>query len=162
MVAEGYPNKTIAAVLDISSWTVCTHMRRMFAKLNVRSRAAMVAKLLEERSAAAKEQKAKVSSISSRPSETNPTSTVEEILFPCEPEGLLHVDLSSMLLQFFLRIVSAAHSDSAAIVNVGWQSPRKGRLHSDKKEIGMIHERCSLLTTELRGGSIAVGSDDMA
>jgi len=49
MVAEGYPNKTIAAVLDISSWTVCTHMRRMFAKLNVRSRAAMVAKLLEER-----------------------------------------------------------------------------------------------------------------
>ena len=49
MVAEGYPNKTIAAVLDISSWTVCTHMRRIFAKLNVRSRAAMVAKLLEER-----------------------------------------------------------------------------------------------------------------
>ena len=49
MVAEGYPNKTIAAVLDISSWTVCTHMRRMFAKLNVRSRAAMVARLLEER-----------------------------------------------------------------------------------------------------------------
>ena len=49
MVAEGYPNKTIAAVLDISSWTVCTHMRRIFAKLNVRSRAAMVARLLEER-----------------------------------------------------------------------------------------------------------------
>lgn len=48
MVAEGYPNKTIAAVLDISLWTVCTHMRRMFAKLNVRSRAAMVARLLEE------------------------------------------------------------------------------------------------------------------
>ncbi len=49
MVAEGYPNKTIAAVLDISSWTVCTHMRRIFAKLNVRSRAAMVARLLEEK-----------------------------------------------------------------------------------------------------------------
>lgn len=49
MVAEGYPNKTIAAVLDISLWTVCTHMRRMFAKLNVRSRAAMVARLLEDR-----------------------------------------------------------------------------------------------------------------
>ena len=48
MVAEGYPNKTIAAVLDISSWTVCTHMRRIFAKLNVRSRAAMVARLLED------------------------------------------------------------------------------------------------------------------
>jgi DNA-binding NarL/FixJ family response regulator len=48
MVAEGYPNKTIAAVLDISSWTVCTHLRRIFAKLNVRSRAAMVARLLEE------------------------------------------------------------------------------------------------------------------
>ena len=49
MVAEGYPNKTIAAVLDISAWTVCTHLRRIFAKLNVRSRAAMVARLLEER-----------------------------------------------------------------------------------------------------------------
>ena len=47
MVAEGHPNKTIAAVLEISSWTVCTHMRRIFAKLNVRSRAAMVARLLE-------------------------------------------------------------------------------------------------------------------
>ncbi|HKY04642.1 MAG TPA: LuxR C-terminal-related transcriptional regulator, partial [Blastocatellia bacterium] len=37
MIAEGYPNKTIAAVLDISSWTVCTHLRRIFAKLCVHS-----------------------------------------------------------------------------------------------------------------------------
>ena len=49
MVAEGYPNKTIAAVLDISSWTVCTHLRRIFSKLGVRSRASMVARLLEDR-----------------------------------------------------------------------------------------------------------------
>ena len=48
MVAKGYPNKMIAAVLDISSWTVCTHLRRMFAKLAVNSRAAMVARLHEE------------------------------------------------------------------------------------------------------------------
>lgn len=48
MVAAGYPNKTIAAVLDISSWTVGTHLRRVFAKLGVGSRAAMVARLLEE------------------------------------------------------------------------------------------------------------------
>ncbi len=48
MVAEGYPNKTIAEVLDISCWTVGTHLRRIFAKLGVRSRAAMVARLLEE------------------------------------------------------------------------------------------------------------------
>ena len=47
MVAKGYPNKTIAAVLEISSWTVSTHLRRMFAKLGVTSRAAMVARLLE-------------------------------------------------------------------------------------------------------------------
>lgn len=47
MVAAGYPNKTIAAVLDISSWTVGTHLRRVFAKLGVGSRAAMVARLLE-------------------------------------------------------------------------------------------------------------------
>jgi len=49
MVADGYPNKTIAAVLDISSWTVGTHLRRIFAKLGVSSRAAMVARLLEDR-----------------------------------------------------------------------------------------------------------------
>ena len=48
MVASGYPNKTIAAVLDISSWTVGTHLRRVFAKLGVGSRAAMVARLLED------------------------------------------------------------------------------------------------------------------
>ncbi len=48
MVAEGYPNKTIAAVLDISSWTVGTHLRRIFAKLGVRTRASMVARLLED------------------------------------------------------------------------------------------------------------------
>lgn len=49
MVAKGYPNKTIAAVLEISAWTVCTHLRRIFAKLGVGSRAAMVAKLMEDR-----------------------------------------------------------------------------------------------------------------
>ena len=48
MVAEGHPNKVIAAVLSISSWTVCTHLRRIFAKLRVGSRAAMVARLLEQ------------------------------------------------------------------------------------------------------------------
>jgi DNA-binding CsgD family transcriptional regulator len=48
MVAQGYPTKTIAAVLDISSWTVSTYLRRIFAKLGVRSRAAMVARVLEE------------------------------------------------------------------------------------------------------------------
>ena len=50
MIAKGYPNKTIAAVLDISAWTVCTHIRRVFAKLGVGSRAEMVAKLLEKKS----------------------------------------------------------------------------------------------------------------
>lgn len=49
MVAGGLPNKTIAAVLEISSWTVGTYLRRMFAKLGVSSRAAMVAKVMENR-----------------------------------------------------------------------------------------------------------------
>jgi DNA-binding CsgD family transcriptional regulator len=48
MVAKGYPNKVIARVLEISSWTVSTHLRRIFAKLNVSTRASMVAQLLEE------------------------------------------------------------------------------------------------------------------
>ena len=45
LVARGYPNKVIAGILEISSWTVGTHLRRIFAKLNTNSRAAMVAKL---------------------------------------------------------------------------------------------------------------------
>jgi DNA-binding CsgD family transcriptional regulator len=48
MVAKGHPNKAIAGVLNISSWTVCTHLRRIFAKLGVTSRAAMIARLAEE------------------------------------------------------------------------------------------------------------------
>ena len=48
MVAKGHPNKLIAAILDISSWTVSTYLRRIFAKLGVTSRAAMVAKLHEQ------------------------------------------------------------------------------------------------------------------
>ncbi|MBZ5613243.1 MAG: helix-turn-helix transcriptional regulator [Acidobacteriia bacterium] len=47
MVGLGHPNKVIADVLNISSWTVCTHLRRIFHKLGVSSRAAMVARLLE-------------------------------------------------------------------------------------------------------------------
>ena len=47
MVALGRQNKVIAAVLNISSWTVCTHLRRIFAKLGVTSRAAMVAKVAD-------------------------------------------------------------------------------------------------------------------
>ena len=45
MVAKGYTNKTVAAVLEISCWTVDTHIRRIFGKLGVRSRSAMVARL---------------------------------------------------------------------------------------------------------------------
>ena len=48
MVAKGYANKSIASVLDISSWTVSSHLRRIYAKLGVSSRAAMVARLLEK------------------------------------------------------------------------------------------------------------------
>lgn len=47
MIARGHPNKTIAIVLDISCWTVGTHIRRIFAKLGVASRAAMIAQLMK-------------------------------------------------------------------------------------------------------------------
>jgi DNA-binding NarL/FixJ family response regulator len=46
MIAKGYPNKIIASVLEISVWTVSTHLRRMFAKLGVTSRAALVTNLI--------------------------------------------------------------------------------------------------------------------
>lgn len=41
-VALGYSNKQIANRLQISEWTVSTHLRRTFIKLGVDSRAAMV------------------------------------------------------------------------------------------------------------------------
>ena len=49
MIAKGYPNKTIASVLEISVWTVSTHLRRIFAKLGVTSRTAMVTTMFKSR-----------------------------------------------------------------------------------------------------------------
>jgi DNA-binding CsgD family transcriptional regulator len=43
LVAMGRANKQIASELGISEWTVSTHLRRIFSKLGVDSRAAMVA-----------------------------------------------------------------------------------------------------------------------
>jgi DNA-binding CsgD family transcriptional regulator len=42
LVADGRVNKQIADQLNISEWTVATHIRRIFAKLGVDNRAAMV------------------------------------------------------------------------------------------------------------------------
>lgn len=43
LVADGATNRAIARSLEISLWTVSTHMRRIFTKLGVSSRAEMVA-----------------------------------------------------------------------------------------------------------------------
>ncbi|MBF2027365.1 MAG: helix-turn-helix transcriptional regulator [Oscillatoriales cyanobacterium C42_A2020_001] len=48
LIAQGLPNKCIGSVLKISPCTVSTHLRRIFVKLGVTSRAAMVARLMEE------------------------------------------------------------------------------------------------------------------
>ena len=42
LIALGQPNKQIMDKLHISEWTVSTHLRRIFAKLGMHSRAAMV------------------------------------------------------------------------------------------------------------------------
>jgi DNA-binding CsgD family transcriptional regulator len=42
LVAQGHATKNIAFRLQISEWTVATYLRRIFAKLNVDSRASMV------------------------------------------------------------------------------------------------------------------------
>lgn len=48
LIIKGLPNKTIAVVLNISRWTVGTYVKRIFAKLNVNTRAELVAKVLQE------------------------------------------------------------------------------------------------------------------
>ena len=48
MVAHGRTNQAIATSLEISVWTVSTHLRRIFARLAVSSRAEMVARLLAD------------------------------------------------------------------------------------------------------------------
>jgi DNA-binding NarL/FixJ family response regulator len=48
LIAKGLPNKAISEVLDISPWTVATHLRRIFTKLDVGCRAEMVACLMTE------------------------------------------------------------------------------------------------------------------
>ena len=47
LVASGLTNKEIGAVLEISEWTVSTHLRRVFGKLEVHSKVAMVAQILD-------------------------------------------------------------------------------------------------------------------
>jgi DNA-binding CsgD family transcriptional regulator len=42
LIAVGWSNKQVAHQLGISEWTVSAHLRRIFIKLNVDSRAAMV------------------------------------------------------------------------------------------------------------------------
>ncbi|HEU5238132.1 MAG TPA: LuxR C-terminal-related transcriptional regulator, partial [Pyrinomonadaceae bacterium] len=48
LVAQGKTNAQIAKTLGVSSWTVGMHLRRIFAKLSVNSRTAMVARLIEK------------------------------------------------------------------------------------------------------------------
>jgi DNA-binding CsgD family transcriptional regulator len=48
LVAQGHPTKAIARHLGISIWTVATHLRRIFARLGVGSRAAMIARLFQD------------------------------------------------------------------------------------------------------------------
>ena len=47
LVSKGRVNKQIADQLSLSEWTVATHLRRIYAKLGVRTRAAMVARIVK-------------------------------------------------------------------------------------------------------------------
>ena len=60
LVARGLPTKRIADMLHITDFTVATHLRRAYAKLNVGNRAAMVyrcASLLDELREAGRERR---------------------------------------------------------------------------------------------------------
>jgi DNA-binding CsgD family transcriptional regulator len=53
LIAQGLPNKRIAAELQISPWTVSDHLKAIFAKTGVRSRSELMALVLGRRRAAA-------------------------------------------------------------------------------------------------------------
>ena len=55
LVAAGNVNKQVADVLRISEWTVSTHLRRIFAKLGVDTRAAMVSRCFDAITASTKD-----------------------------------------------------------------------------------------------------------
>lgn len=46
LVVRGLTNKEIALALDISHWTVATHLRRIYDKTRVKRRAALIAVLV--------------------------------------------------------------------------------------------------------------------
>lgn len=48
MVCEGHGNKRIADRLHLSEWTVSSYLRRIYGKLGVHTRAAMVARVVAE------------------------------------------------------------------------------------------------------------------
>jgi DNA-binding CsgD family transcriptional regulator len=48
LVMKGLPTRGIAQLLDISPWTVSTHLRRIFLKLGVNSRPEMVALIFQQ------------------------------------------------------------------------------------------------------------------
>lgn len=48
LVGEGCSDKQIAERLHLSSWTISSYLRRIFCKLGVHTRAAMVARLLRD------------------------------------------------------------------------------------------------------------------
>jgi DNA-binding CsgD family transcriptional regulator len=49
LVMKGLPTRGIALLLEISPWTVSTHLRRIFLKLGVNSRPQMVALIFKQR-----------------------------------------------------------------------------------------------------------------
>jgi DNA-binding NarL/FixJ family response regulator len=51
LVADGLTNRQIRARIHLSEKTVETHLSRVFAKLGVRGRAAVAARVAEERAA---------------------------------------------------------------------------------------------------------------
>lgn len=48
LIAQGLSNKEIAHKIDRETWTVNTHVRRIFRKLDVRNRTHAVTKAIQE------------------------------------------------------------------------------------------------------------------
>ena len=148
LVADGNVNKQVADVLRISEWTVSTHLRRIFAKLGVDTRAAMVSRCLDA-------MRFKATLLTRGDARHQPAAIARESTAPAE-----------RLLGRHVRQTASARSAPGGTAGAmpsrmpeNQRDVRVGRIHGQDPARGRDEERRDTRTVP---GDVAVGVDDDA